>query len=76
MIERGQKARLRELSARHDLSMATFVREAIDHYLQVAAGPEALQLRHQMLEAVGSLPATDGGADGAADDDNEPRGYW
>jgi predicted DNA-binding protein len=72
MIERGQKARLRELSARDDLSMATFVREAIDHYLRVAAGPEALQLRHHMLEAVGSLPATDG----AADDDNEPRGYW
>lgn len=77
LIMRSQKARLRELSARDDLSMANFVREAIDLYLRVAAGPAANQLRHQMLESVGSLPvvadgeAADGKADGA-----EPRGYW
>ena len=74
---RSQKARLRELSARDDLSMANFVREAIDLYLRVAAGPAATQLRHQMLDSVGSLPvaanskAADGDPDGA-----EPRGYW
>ena len=71
MIERSQKLRLRELSARDDLSMATFVREAIDHYLRVAAGPTALQVRHEMLESVGSLPVCgDGGGD-----DRPPRSF-
>ena len=72
LIMRSQKARLRELSARDDLPMASFVREAIDLYLRVAAGPAANQLRHQLLESVGSLPVvSDGETDGA-----EPRGYW
>ncbi len=70
MIERSQKLRLRELSARDDLSMATFVREAIDHYLPVAAGPTALQVRHEMLESVGSLPLQ-----GHGDDDQRPRSF-
>ena len=72
MIMRSQKARLRELSARDDLSMATFVREAIDLYLRVAAGPAAVQLRHQLLESVGSLPV----APHREVDGVEPRGYW
>ncbi len=78
MIERGQKLRLRELSARDDLSMATFVREAIDHYLRVAAGPTALELRYQMLDAVGSLPVAAGDAGGTAggERDRKPREYW
>jgi len=72
---RSQKTQLRELSARDDLSMANFVREAIDLYLRVAAGPAANQLRHQLLESLGSLPAAadttgDDGVDGA-----ESRGY-
>ncbi len=71
MIERSQKLRLRELSARDDLSMATFVREAIDHYLRVAAGPTALQVRHEMLESVGSLPIR-GHAGGG---DRPPRSF-
>jgi hypothetical protein len=74
---RSQKARLRELSARDDLSMANFVREAIDLYLRVAAGPAASQLRHQMFESVGSLPvAADGEAANGEADGAEPRGYW
>ena len=71
MIERSQKLRLRELSARDDLSMATFVREAIDHYLKVAAGPTALELRHQMLDVVGSLPIAHGKTCSG-----ESRAYW
>jgi hypothetical protein len=71
MIERSQKLRLRELSARDDLSMATFVRAAIDHYLKVAAGPTALELRHQMLDAVGSLPTAHGRTG-----NGESRGSW
>jgi hypothetical protein len=67
MIKRSQKARLRELSARDDLSMANFIREAIDHYLRVAAGPAAAALRDQMLESVGSLPVV-------GDDSAEPQG--
>ena len=71
MIERSQRLRLRELSARDDLSMATFVRAAIDHYLKVAAGPTALELRHQMLDAVGSLPIAHGKTCSG-----ESRAYW
>jgi hypothetical protein len=69
LITRSQKARLRELSARDDQSMATFVREAIEYYLRVAAGPAAVELRDQLLESVGSLPAT-------PDDASQSRGYW
>ncbi len=71
MIERSQKLRLRELSARDDLSMATFVREAIDHYLRVAAGPTALQVRCEMLDSVGSLPLQAQGDDV----DQRPRSF-
>jgi hypothetical protein len=78
MSERSQKRRLRELSARDDLSMATFVREAIDHYLRVSAGPTARQVRHEMLDAVGSLPVAglepdDGG--GNDQDADESLGF-
>jgi hypothetical protein len=76
MIERRQKLRLRELSARDDLSMATFVREAIDNYLRVAAGPTALELRYQMLDAVGSLPVAAGDGDGGGKRDREPQEYF
>ena len=56
MITRSQKKRLRQLAARDEVSMAFFVRRAIEHYLTVAAGPTANQLRSRMLAAVGSLP--------------------
>jgi len=68
MITRSQKHKLRELSARDDVSMATFVRAAIDHYLVVAAGPNTIELRSAMLRAVGSLPVVV--------PDDEALGYW
>ena len=73
MITEGQKHRLRQLAAREDLPMAYFVRHAIDHYLTVAAGPKADLLRHQMLDALGTLPIV---SVGPVVESNEPRPYF
>jgi hypothetical protein len=56
LIERNQKRRLRELAVEHDCSLALLIRRAVHHYLQVAAGPSADQLRATAFNAIGSLP--------------------
>jgi hypothetical protein len=70
MITKTQKHRLRQLAAREDLPMAHFVRRAIDHYLTVAAGPAADQLRHKMVKALGTLPIT------PSDESDAPAPYF
>lgn len=66
LITRTQKQCLRDLSARDDRAMAVFVRDALDYYLRIVAGPPAQMLRGRLLAAVGTLPLAE--VDDATDD--------
>ena len=57
LLDRAQKRRLRALAAERECSLALLVRRAVDHYLAVAAGPSAHQVRVTAMNAIGSLPA-------------------
>jgi hypothetical protein len=59
LLERTQKRHLRALAAERECSLALLVRSAVDHYLQVAAGPSAERSRRIALHALGSLPPLD-----------------
>lgn len=56
MLGLTQKQRLREIAATRGLSMAAMVRDAIDHYLRVVAGPSPTKLRRVARDTVGVLP--------------------
>jgi hypothetical protein len=56
MLGRVQKQRLRELAASRQASMAALVRDAIDHYLRVVAGPSPTTIRLAARDAAGVLP--------------------
>lgn len=71
LIGRTQKQRLRVLAADRRASMAALVRDAIDHYLRVVAGPSPALLRIAARAAAGALPLDppDTGQSWASDDD-------
>ena len=75
LLGRDQKKQLRRWAADRDTSMAALVREAIDYYLRVAAGPSPSQVRRAARYAVGVLPLGTDGADGPSHDGpaGEPR---
>jgi hypothetical protein len=56
LIGRTQKQRLRVLAADRQASMAHLVRDAIDHYLRVVAGPPPKMVRMAARAAAGALP--------------------
>jgi len=67
MLRREQKKQLRAWAADRDTSMATLVREAIDYYLRVAAGPSPAKVRRAARDAVGVVPR-------ASEETGEPTG--
>jgi hypothetical protein len=56
LLGRGQKKQLRTLGAARQASMAALVRDAIDHYLRVVAGPSPVMVRCAARATVGVLP--------------------
>jgi hypothetical protein len=56
LIGRTQKQRLRVLAADRRVSMAALVRDAVEYYLRVVAGPSPQKVRRVARSAAGSLP--------------------
>ena len=56
MIGCVQKQRLRAFAADRGVSMSALVREAIEHYLRVVAGPSPQEVRLAARSAAGCLP--------------------
>jgi len=68
LLGREQKRSLRLLAADQGSSLSIIVRDAVDHYFGVVAGPTPDRLRRAARAAVGRLqPAGDGVADDAGD---------
>ena len=65
LLGREQKRSLRVLAADQGSSLSLIVRDAVDHYFGVVAGPTPDRLRLAARAAVGRLQPPD---DGAADD--------
>ncbi len=65
LLGREQKRSLRVLAADQGSSLSVIVRDAVDHYFGVVAGPTPDRLRLAARAAVGRLRPPD---DGAADD--------
>jgi hypothetical protein len=77
LIGRTQKQRLRVLAADRRASMAALVRDAIDHYLRVVAGPPPKMVRMAARAAAGALPLDPPATEprwGADDDPGFPVG--
>ncbi len=68
LLTRTQKSRLRALSADQDTSMAALLRDAVDHYLRLVAGPPPEMLRRAARSCVGVLPLAAPAADSPAAD--------
>lgn len=56
VLTRTQKSRLRALSADRDTSMATLLRDAVDHYRRLVAGPPPELVRRAARGCGGALP--------------------
>ena len=68
LLGRSQKRALRAFAAETETSMAALLREAVDHYLRVVAGPSAHRVRRDARDVVGVLPLESGGGLDPADD--------
>lgn len=77
LIGRTQKQRLRVLAADRQASMAHLVRDAIDHYLRIVAGPPPTMVRIAARAAAGALPFEQpvAGSLRAVDDDPGSPGW-
>jgi len=75
LLGRGQKRQLRTLGAARHASMAALVRDAIDHYLRVVAGPSPDMVRREARATVGVLPPEPLSEEQAPPDSSRPS-YW
>jgi hypothetical protein len=58
LLECSQKQRLRSVAAERDASLSQVLRDAVEHYLRMVAGPTPERVRLMARDAVGVLPSS------------------